>query len=193
MVLLALAPTAQAPGADARVLARPGLWGIELLASGEQPAEVHAWVERDDRVLGPRRPQQARFERTGASAAPTSPAHTLASLANGERSTVAGAYVLSNRRVDRNSALGPRRGDTTDGTRLCLAPVALGPSTPGVAVPGFYSGQRAVLGGTSAAAPQVARWLTEGRLTDDAAGSLRAAAPEQVPLPPDARYLPPAG
>jgi len=198
LILLAWAPTARRRGASMRPLAPAGLWQLTLQAAGPQPAVVQAWLERDDRPFGPRRrPQQARFEPHGPPASRADPhpqlppALTLGSLANGLRCTVAAGHELHSGRLSPASGRGPRRDTGPEAAPLCFAPINVGPSRPGLPVPGFFSGQRSRVAGTAAAAPQVARWLAEGRLTDPATRWLRPALHLPQAVPPEARCLPP--
>ena len=199
LILLAWAPTARRRDAAARPLAPAGLWQLTLQAAGPQPTVVHAWVERDDRPIGPRRrPQQARFEPAGPTAAQAeltpgpAPVMTLGSLANGLRCTVAAGHVLHGGRLNPASGRGPRRDAGREAPPLCFAPIDASPGRPGLPVPGFFSGQRSRAGGTTAAVPQVARWLAEGRLTDPATRWLRPALQLPQAVPAEARCLPPS-
>lgn len=167
MALLALAPTAAPPapsGSADRALAPPGLWQVQLRSAAETPMEVHAWVERDDVLIGERQPQLTRFEldaRQPRHAQYVNDRFTLSTLAHGRHVIAAGAMVVSSHAVAPYSSQGPCRGPVPRDVALCYAPGDRSPSQPGVRVAGFYSGQSAAMGGTSAAAPQVARRLVE--------------------------------
>jgi hypothetical protein len=203
LVLLAIAPTARAPGLAPRPLAAAGLWRIELQAAGNTPATVHAWIDGDNPGDGPGDPTdeflrgaapQPRFVTDPAATEGCGPArsHTLCGLANGQRCTLAGGYTVSSRRPSADLAQGPRRGGTLfNPPALCLAPTDASARQPGVAVAGFFSGQRRRLRGSAAAAAQVARWLAEGRLTDDAGRRLQPAPPGAPALPEGTRLIPP--
>ena len=175
MVLLALAPTATAGPAAAgaaRALAPAGVWQVQLQRSDDQrdkaPADVHAWVERDDVLVGARLPQRIRFEldsRLPRDAQYVNDRFTLSTLAHGANVIAAGATVQSSQALAPYSSRGPLRAPLAGapGGRLppTYAPGDRSPSQPGMLVSGFYSGQSASIGGTSAAAPQVARRLVE--------------------------------
>ena len=196
MLLLAIAPTRRDPGAPGP-MSPPGVWTVEIALDAQAAATVHAWVERDDVIIGGRRPQRARFEQDSADGAGPSyitDSHTLASLAHAAGLAVAGATVLSSGAMARYSGQGPSRTDA-DGAAPTLpnwfAPSERSPSLRGLAVPGFFSGSRAVFNGTSAAAPQVARHLAElalaGQQADRYAG--RWGPGKAAPPPPARRPL----
>lgn len=166
LLLLAIAPTSPGPDPD-RAQARPGFWTVEISTQGQQALEVHGWVERDDVLIGSRRAQQIRFEpdrQAGATAGYINNRHTLTHLAHGAGVTVAGGYVVSTQRAASGSARGPLRGARQASQPAWYAPIAQSPSLPGIAVVGFFSGRRSRIGGTSAAAPQVARALVEAAM-----------------------------
>ena len=77
------------------------------------------------------------------------------------RVVAAGALVRASRAVAAYSAQGPCRGAAGRVVDLQFAPGDRSASQPGLAVPGFFSGQTATIRGTSAAAPQVARRIAE--------------------------------
>lgn len=190
MVLLALAPTAAPPvptGGTPRATAPPGVWQVQLQSRAAQPAEVHAWVERDDVLVGERQPQRTRFAldaRQPRDAQYVNDCFTVSTLAHGQRVVAAGALVQATNAMAAYSSQGPRRG-MAGALPLQFAPGDRSASQRGLLVPGFFSGQTAVIGGTSAAAPQVARRLVE-------TGS--AAAPDAASMTdPDGRPLPTNG
>lgn len=191
MALLALAPTAlpkPAAGAAPRNAAPAGVWQVQLRCSADTPAEVHAWVERDDVLVGQRQPQGTRFEldaRQPRDAQYVNDRFTLSTLAQGRHVMAAGATVQSSNAIAPYSSRGPCRGRPPRDPTLHYAPGDRSPSQPGVLVPGFFSGQVAAIGGTSAAAPQVARRLVEtGLAAASDAGSMTD--PDGKPLVPAA-------
>lgn len=202
LVLVALAATDAAPAAMRQTLCPPGLWLITLHAAGDAPADVHAWLDCADAPPahgGPPVPAQPRFERSGTQGAgqggQLSTGHSWGGLAHGQLCTVAMGYEQASLRVDSASANGPRRSASAhvagaNPRQQCYAPVSRSPSLPGLVVPGFFSGQISTLTGTRAAAAQVARWLAEDRLTEEANALLRPAK-GGGPLPEGARCLPP--
>ena len=175
MLLLAVGPTG-GRHADAGACAPAGVWCVALRSQATAEARVHAWVERDDAIEPPRRPQQTFFERDPDDD-PATPsvndACTLSSLAHGARVVVAAGLVASDGCAVDDASRAQRR--LPDG-RLApvaqqLAPSERGYTLSGVAVPGFHSGMHATLNGSSAAVPQVAR-----RLAAQADGSAAASA-----------------
>ena len=191
MALLALAPTAPpkpAAGAASRSAAPAGVWQVQLRCTADSPAEVHAWIERDDVLVGQRQPQRTRFEldaRQPRDAQYVNDQLTLSTLAQGRKVLAAGATVQSSNAIAPYSSRGPCRGLPLRDPALHYAPGDRSPSQPGVLVPGFFSGQVAAIGGTSAAAPQVARRLVEtGSPTAADAGSMTD--PDGKPLAPAA-------
>ena len=191
MALLALAPTAPpkpAAGAPPRSAAPAGVWQVQLRCAADTPAEVHAWIERDDVLVGQRQPQRTRFEldaRQPRDAQYVNDRLTLSTLAQGRHVVAAGATVQSSNAIAPYSSRGPCRGQPLRQPALHYAPGDRSPSQPGVLVPGFFSGQVAAIGGTSAAAPQVARRLVEtGSAAAADAGSMTD--PDGKPIAPAA-------
>lgn len=189
LALLALAPTAVARPAGAtlpRAAAPPGVWQVQLRCSAETPAEVHAWIERDDVLIGERQPQRTRFEfdaRQPRDGQYVNDQFTLSTLAQGRLVIAVGASVQSSNAMAPYSSRGPCRGQPLRDPLLHYAPGDRSPSQPGVLVPGFYSGQVAAIGGTSAAAPQVARRLVETG-SAMAADAATMTGPDGQPLAP---------
>jgi hypothetical protein len=141
-----------------------GVWSITVSVRSKDAAEIHAWVERNDVIVGRRTPQQAYF--VDDATAYVSPTFTLGSIANGSKVVVVGAYRIADATVAEYSGRGPTRG-----TSRRLGPDYYGPSDesaflPGVQVPGFYSGSFTRMSGTSIAAPQVAHWIASGMPSD---------------------------
>lgn len=171
LVLLAIAPSAVAPSAypagSRRSPAPAGVWTLRVESTAKAACDIHAWIERDDVLVGVRRPQQTRFEM-----APDLPRQaqylrsdvTLSSLAHGRRVVRAGAMVASSRSISPYSSQGPGLGAAPQQREIVYAPGDSSPTVSGVVTPGFYSGTSASLNGTSAAAPQVARALAEDRM-----------------------------
>ena len=189
LVLLALAPTAAALspyGMALRPTAPAGIWQVQLRSSRKLAEPVHAWVERDDVLVGERRPQLTRFEpdsRLPPGEQYVNDRYTLSSLAHGRNVLRAGATVQSSLALAAYSSQGPSLDRQSPEREIHHAPVDRSPSMPGRAVAGFYSGSVSSLGGTSAAAPLVARRIAE-------TGSAGAA--DSAPLTdPDGRALVP--
>lgn len=169
LILLAIGATA-ADLADAagRPGAPDGLWVLTVQSTAVQAVTVHAWVERDDGFVPPRRPQQTWFERDGDDP-PTQPGVnddcTLSSLAAGRHVVVAAGYSQASGAPldDRRRARRRVHGNATAAVAHDLAPTDRGDARPGLLVPGFFSGQMTTMRGSSAAAPQVGRWIARGR------------------------------
>lgn len=197
MILLCVAPTAHARGADGqRSLSSAGIWTIDVCSTSQTAGEVHGWIERDDIIVGERRRQQTRFvfdqvDRDD----PRSDLWTLASLANPGASSkvvVAAGYVDAKEPpypIARYSGMGPLRGDSVFEGRLVYAPSERSFTLRGLAVPGFFSGSRSVLNGTSAAAPMVARLLALKKLSFDAVSQTQSGKPEPSTNPPVEKAL----
>lgn len=183
-----------------------GCWRVQVSNRSGQTIQVDAWVERDEVVYGQRRPQVARLfnpERSGPGEKPAEVAarkirreNTLSNIATAALPLAAAAYT--GRRADgpvsAYSALPALKVSITPGAAstpvawLPLAAVAdAGVSHPGVRVGG---NRRAVLqrfNGTSAAAPQAARYLAN----EMASGKTRSAVVAALPPTPAPTPVPP--
>lgn len=165
MALLCVAPTAS-DDRD-RAAGEHGIWSIKVTAASAPLSEVHAWVERDDVIIGGRRRQQTRFEPLDANDPSVNDDYTLSSLANsraarGVHLHVAGGIVGANAepyQVAGYTSAGPLVSSAGAHPRMAYAVVDRSASMRGVGVPGFYSGSQSRIDGTSAAAPQVAASL----------------------------------
>ena len=185
MVLLAIRPAV--PKCETAGSTGPsGIWSIEVSCRHRTAVEVHAWVERNETIIGPKRPQQSRFihdNQFNCENTYISKQYTLSSLANGIGVTVAGAYRVSDERVTAYSANGPTLNGRHRPSPDTYGPSDRSPSLKGVRMPGFFSGTRSTLSGTSAAAPRVARWIAEGEPVRDEL-PLRPADPGDSPSSP---------
>lgn len=159
MVLLAIRSTTALDEGGGEALYGP--WSIEVSTTIDAGVAIHAWVERNDILIGARRPQQTRFVNDPSRYVDDE--YTLSSVANGENVVVVGAFRLREKAVSPYSANGPtlnkarRRGPDVYGAADRSAML------PGRTVPGFWSGTTAHLSGTSGATPHVARWMARGR------------------------------
>lgn len=160
MVLLALRSTRPRPELSAGA-APYGFWSIEVSTTLARRVDVHAWVERNDLIIGRRRPQQTRFVDDGCSY--VNDEYTLSSIANGENVVVVGAYSWCEKVVTDYCANGPTRSSANRKGPDYYGPADQSASIPGVPVPGFFSGSWTRISGTSAAAPCVTRWIAMGR------------------------------
>lgn len=171
-----------------RVTAPSGAWTISVQPRATQECEVKLYIQRDDTPSGYRmRGRQSYFEhpksheRDPASGAytswdleqcPITHVDTLTAIGNGGATVLVGAardlatyppsdYTASGPTVARR---GPDLAGVSDDTRLAS----------GILAAGTRSGSRVAMGGTSVAAPQVARAIAEVLSTQGAMGSTRA-------------------
>lgn len=159
MVLLAVRATGQADAESAPY----GCWSIDVSTTLGRPVPVHAWVERNDLIVGRRRPQQTRFVDDGSGCIDDD--CTLSSVANGANVTVVGAYRRRERAESDYCAHGPVLHQTCLDRPEYYAPGDESASLRGLALPGFFSGTWRRVSGTSVAAPFVTRWIAMGRPT----------------------------
>ena len=129
MALLALAPTAPpkpVAGVALRSPAPAGLWHVQVRCNAEAPAEVHAWIERDDVLVGQRQPQRTRFEldtRQPRDAQYVNDDFTLSTLAQGQNVIAAGATVRPAMRWRPTRRAAPA-GVSRCATLRCISPQA---------------------------------------------------------------------
>jgi Subtilase family len=159
MILVALRST-RVGGVPGIAHAPYGVWSINLHSAASKATAVHAWVERNDLIVGRRRPQQAFFVDDPEDRY-VRDEFTLSSIANGANVTVVGGYRIADETVADYSARGPTLGAARNGPDM-LGPSEESATLPGLPVPGFYSGWTSRMSGTSVAAPHVARWLVRG-------------------------------
>lgn len=141
-----------------------GVWSVSVESALTAPIAVHAWVERNDTIIRRRSGQRTVFVdevAPGECGGYLSDDSTLSSIANGEGTVCVGAFEIDRLRVADHSSNGPTLGGVQ------VKPDMYGASDvsatlSGIACPGFFTGTRARLSGTSAAAPRVARWIAEG-------------------------------
>lgn len=199
MFRLSARPTTDlTPGAP---LAPPGTWKIKLKNGGLTGRTVHAWVQRDDQLYGfPLRGRQSFFEDThyvrfddagrdketddlGVMVRRES---TLSSIATGASPYVAGGHLGKELVAARYSSAGASEASGGPPPRW---PDAMTPSEDsrvhhGVLAAGARSGSVVPLGGTSVAAPQMARWIADHMPATHATVS-GAAIPMTAATPPE--------
>lgn len=177
MVLIALTPsTTFKPTIP---IAPHGLWAIEIrnMAAVATVKPVHAWIDRDDFNLGTLiRGRQShfvdpfydplRYLRAATDDTPGSPAlvrrrGTLTGIATGNTALVAAGYRHSDKKHVRYSSAGPTRGPAVGPD--CAAVTDVSRSLPGLLAAGTRGASVVRLIGTSAAAPQLARWVANGK------------------------------
>jgi hypothetical protein len=177
MALVALAPNASFKPATA--IAPHGLWQIELKnsAATDMAEPIHAWIDRDDFNLGtlvrgrqshfvdplydPLRYLKAATDDTPGSQALVRRRGTLTGIATGNGGIVAAGYRYSDKKHVRYSSAGPTRGSALGPD--CAAVTDESRSLPGLLAAGTRGASVVRLVGTSTAAPQVARWVANGR------------------------------
>ena len=177
MALIALSPCTSFKAAMA--VAPYGLWKIEIRnkAATALAKPVHAWIDRDDFNLGtlvrgrqshfvdplydPLRYLKAATDDTPGSQALVRRRGTLTGIATGTGALVAAGYRHSDKKHVRYSSAGPTRGPAVGPT--CGAVTDQSRSLPGLLAAGTRGASVVRLVGTSTAAPQLARWVTNGK------------------------------
>lgn len=177
MALVALSPSTTFK--PSKPIAPHGLWRIEIrnAASSATAKPIHAWIDRDDFNLGTLvRGRQShfvdpfydplRYLKAATDDTPGSPAlvrrrGTLTGIASGNGALVAAGYRHSDRKHVRYSSAGPTRGPAVGPD--CAAVTDQSRSLPGILAAGTRGASVVRLIGTSTAAPQLARWIANGR------------------------------
>lgn len=156
MVLLAMSPSQAAPG----VSAPAGVWTIEVSVQDEGPGiELHGWVEREDPVEEPAGPDSAF---TGVA---TTEVGTLNGIATGLRTIVAGGLRGGDLRAAPYSSLGPARNAAQGPHAWALCEESV--TSRGVRAAAVRSGESFRMGGTSVAAPALARLIVKALGDED--------------------------
>ncbi|MFN7642946.1 MAG: hypothetical protein ACK5PW_07655 [Burkholderiales bacterium] len=205
MILAAVAPT---DGFDTdRAWAPAGVWTVELINSGDDDIEVHAWIRRNDSPFGSRTGgRQSWFEDEDyrvfddegrlvqhddpASSTPVRRSTTLNGIATGRNALVVGAQRDKDRIAAPYTAHGPvvpaaaAAAPWRQGPDL-LAPADRSAARRGVPGAGTRSGSVVFLNGTSVAAPSFARRMVEQFAGGKAKSTLDAytAAAEALAVP----------
>jgi hypothetical protein len=177
MALVALAPSQSFNPAAA--LAPHGIWSIEIRNTAAAPLTrpVEAWIDRDDFNLGtmvrgrqsyfsdplydPLRYLKAATDDVAGSKALVRRRGTLTGIATGSGAMVAAGYRYSDKKHVDYSSAGPTCGSIPG--PFCAAVTDQSRSLPGLLAAGTRGGSVVRLIGTSTAAPQVARWVTNGK------------------------------
>lgn len=177
MVLIALAPSTTFK--PAQPIVPHGLWAIEVRNKGVAATAkpVHAWIDRDDFNLGTlARGRQShfvdpfydplRYLKAATDDTPGSPAlvrrrGTLTGIATGNAALVAAGYRYSDKKHVLYSSAGPTRGPAVGPD--CAAVTDVSRSLPGLLAAGTRGASVVRLIGTSTAAPQLARWVANGK------------------------------
>lgn len=183
-----------------------GPWRIHVRNGGAQSLTVSAWIECDEVIFGRRRAQMARFFNPARSGPDETPAEvaarlvrrddTLSNIATAPLALAVAAY--RGRRdegpVSRYSGMPALQApvDREHPLPRSWLPLAAatdaGLSHPGVRVPGNRGGALQRFNGTSAAAPQAARYMANAM----AAGATRTAVVAGLPTVPAPLPAPPA-
>jgi hypothetical protein len=211
-ILISLVPSASLDPTQA--VAPSGVWIVDAVeASGSGP--VHAWIQRDDTPYGyPRGARQSYFDdagyerfdakgrpeetdRVGAGASYVTRASAINALATGALPVVIGGFRRRDRIIDRQSAGGPIVAPAAGGASYRTGPdpdaVAVSDDSPGcrgVLAAGTRSGSTLAMGGTSVAAPQVARWMASELAAGRRCGRPEVAAAAVPGLPPGGALQP---
>jgi hypothetical protein len=176
VVLIALEPSSSYKPKTA--LVPHGLWQIELRNTGAALSEpIQAWIDRDDFNLGtlvrgrqshfvdplydPLRYLKAATDDTPGSQAVVRRRGTLTGIATGTGARVAAGYRHSDKKHVRYSSAGPTRGAAMGPD--CAAVTDQSRSLPGLLAAGTRGASVVRLIGTSTAAPQLARWVANGK------------------------------
>jgi hypothetical protein len=201
----------------AQATAPAGMWTFAFKNRGLKPAErVHAWIQRDDSLYGhPVRGRQSyfddphyqRFDHAGRAVdtdnarSSVKRAGTLNAIATGSSTIVLGGYLGHEMESAPYSAAGPVLSPTTAGPASRDGPDAMAVSErsrqhQGVLAAASRSGAVVAMGGSSVAAPQVARLvasqLAAGKPGDRLFIKARAQSDEQN-KPPTTRPQPTRG
>lgn len=175
-IFLAMAPTADL--AMPSLTAPSGTWLIELKNKGAATT-VDVWVQRGDTPFGyPLSGRQSRLEdenyvrfdlagrleQDDKGSSPVRRESTINALATGTRAIVVGAYLRSDKAVSEYSGAGGR--EIADGASPIRSPdvSAVGDELPvhrNLLAAGTRSGSVVTMNGTSVAAPQVTRLISE--------------------------------
>ena len=177
MALVALAPS-QSFNPQAALVPH-GIWSIEIrnTAAAALSKPVYAWIDRDDFNLGtmvrgrqsyfvdplydPLRYLKAATDDVAGSKALVKRRGTLTGIATGSGAVVAAGYRHSDKKHADYSSAGPTRGVAPGPT--CAAVTDQSRSLPGLLAAGTRGASVVRLIGTSTAAPQLARWATNGK------------------------------
>jgi len=176
MILVAVAPTTNLDPADP--LAPAGIWTVSIKNTGLAKGDnIQAWIQRDDSPYGyPLRGRQSYFDHpcyvrkdhagrdneVDDTTCAVRRESTINGIATGRHPVVVGGYIRREKVAAKYSAAGaaippgptPRHPDAmavSDDSRV----------HSGVLAAGSRSGSVVPLGGTSVAAPQVARWIAD--------------------------------
>lgn len=203
--LISLKPTISLD--STQPIAPAGAWRVRMRNMSLGPLElVHAWIQRDDSLHGhPLRGRQSYFDdarykcvddagRLIESDDPASPVKregTINAIATGAKSIVMGGFLRKQRLAARYSSSGQKPGLSPP---LIRGPDAMAASEDsrdahhGVLAAGTRSGSVVAMGGTSVAAPAIARWIADelaaGNSGDRPAVQNRAVADDIYLSPP---------
>ena len=175
-IVLAMAPTSQTKSKP--LTARSGTWRVELRNVGSE-IEVHAWVQRGDTPFGyPLRGRQSRLhdtqyvrfddagrlEERDTNSSRVRRASTINALATGQHVIVVGGFRRSDYAASAHSGSGPAFTALGSAPREGPDVTAVADDTPvlqGVLAAGTHTGSVVSMSGTSVAAPQIARLVSE--------------------------------
>jgi subtilisin family serine protease len=152
-----------------------GVWKIHIQNSLEAPVKFDAYIERDNPAMGDSGPRRQSFfvhplyqrdnahgcgakliDSDSGNTSPIKRLGTLNNIATAEHVRAVGGYVKRSRSVASYSAAGPGRAGTHQNVNY-VAPSDESRTTQGILGCGVRSGTHFRMGGTSVAAPQMAR------------------------------------
>jgi hypothetical protein len=179
MALIALSPTRA--GRVERPLAPHGVWEVtvEFGSSHQGELVIDAWIERDDQALGSRRSRsQAVFledhepdaVEVAGGRAPVDRCNTMSNIACGAQPVIVGGCVLDGTELSGYTSSGPGCGGVRSSGPDVVAPSDESGTLSGLLAAGTRSETWVRMGGTSVAAPIVARRLANILAARDAAG-----------------------
>ena len=200
--VVALLPTSHLDPSLPGPLAPAGRWRIELTYTGGLAVNdvVHAWVRRDDHLYGfPLHgrqsylddPQYRQFDHAGRhevydnNVSPIRREATINSIATGRWAIVIGGYLRKERLLAKYSAAGTRAPPPPPPPRWPDAMTVSEDSRvhSGVRGAGSHSGSVITMGGTSVAAPQIARLIADDLAAGGDGDWAAVAASVTIPLP----------
>lgn len=179
LITLFASPTAVDPWVVPPYLTVPsGRWSVTIKNISQMPLDIEAWIKRSD-TPGARRakgrqsyfddPRYRRFDDNGRPTEFDDPATTsyvkrqgtLSGIATGTRTFVIGAYQREATPCTWMPAIYSSEASVTMRAPDWLAPGDDSTACPGTLSAGSRSGSRIVMRGTSAAAPQAARYYAD--------------------------------
>jgi hypothetical protein len=211
-VVLSTARTGSDPARSwGQAVVPSGAWTVDVTNNGNGPISFDAWIKRSDTPPGhPAKGRQSYFEDRSGNYQVRRPnsrpeefdrggvshivrAGTLSGIATGAHTEVIGGYRRGDRSADRHPAPYSSAGPHSNPARPRSAPDWLESADDsiactGVLAAGTRSGSSVAMNGTSAAAPQAARWIANEWIRTGVAPGRPPLAPPRAnpfnPIPP---------